>query len=309
MSNRSSDTLLHDSRSTVDLAPATPSPPARTSSDATTARERPVVTVRRRRWRRWVSGWPRLVSPIVVLAAWQLASSTGVLPASKMPSPINVFHTAVTLVRTNSPEYGTLQGAMLTSLERVAIGFAIGAGVGILLAVIAAMSRFGELAVDPVTQALRTVPLFGLIPVFIVWFGIGETPKIALIALAALFPLYLNTYAGIRGIDRKFGELGTVLHLDRREIVRHIVVPGALPQVLVGLRQSLGVAWLALVVSEQINAHAGLGFLITQAEQFLQINVIVVVLLVYCVLGLLTDWLVRIIERRALSWHQGLLSQ
>jgi sulfonate transport system permease protein len=244
-----------------------------------------------------------------VLVLWQLASSTGALPADKMPSPINVIHTTITLIRTNSPEFGTLQGALATSLERVAIGFAIGASVGILFATIAGLSRFGELAVDPVTQALRTVPLFGLIPVFIVWFGIGETPKIALIALAALFPLYLNTYAGIRGIDRKFGELGTVLHLRRVEVLRHIVVPGALPQVLVGLRQSLGVAWLALVVAEQINAHAGLGFLITQAEQFLQINVIVVVLLVYCVLGLLTDWLVRLIERKALTWHQGLRSQ
>ena len=100
-----------------------------------------------------------------------------------------------------------------------------------------------------------------------------------------------------------------MLHLSRSEVLRHVVLPGALPQVLVGLRQSLGVAWLALVVAEQINAHAGLGFLITQAEQFLQINVIVVVLLVYCVLGLLTDWLVRLIERKALTWHQGLRSQ
>jgi sulfonate transport system permease protein len=263
----------------------------------------------RRAWRGWLSGWPRLVSPVIVVVLWQLASSTGILPANKMPSPISVIHTTATLIRTNSPEYGTLQGALAISLERVAIGFAIGAVVGILLAVVAGMSRFGELAVDPVTQALRTVPLFGLIPVFIVWFGIGETPKIALIALAAMFPLYLNTFSGIRGIDRKFGELGKVLHLNRREVVRHIVIPGALPQVLVGLRQSLGIAWLALVVAEQINAHAGLGFLITQAEQFLQINVIVVVLLVYCLLGLLTDAFVRLIERRALSWHQGFTTQ
>ncbi len=298
MSDLSSDTLLHDSRATVE-SPAT----ASTQSASTP------IPVRRRRRRVWTRGWPRLVSPLLVLLLWQLASSTAVLPADKMPSPINVIHTTITLVRTRSPEFGTLQGAMATSLERVAIGFAIGASVGVLLAIIAGLSRFGELAVDPVTQALRTVPLFGLIPVFIVWFGIGETPKIALIALAALFPLYLNTYAGIRGIDHRFGELGTVLHLSRSEVLRHVVLPGALPQVLVGLRQSLGVAWLALVVAEQINAHAGLGFLITQAEQFLQINVIVVVLLVYCVLGLLTDWLVRLIERKALTWHQGLRSQ
>jgi sulfonate transport system permease protein len=265
----------------------------------------PLLSAPRRTWRGLGSKWSRLVSPLVVLGLWQLASSTGVLPAAKMPSPTALVHTTVTLIRTNSPEYGTLQGALATSLERVAIGFAIGASVGVLLAVIAGMSRLGELTVDPLAQALRTVPLFGLIPVFIVWFGIGETPKVALIALAALFPLYLNTFSGIRGIDGKYAELGNVLGLNRRGVIRHIVIPGALPQVLVGLRQSLGLAWLALVVAEQINAHAGLGFLITQAQQFLQISVIVVVLLVYCVLGLLTDWFVRIIERRALSWHRG----
>jgi sulfonate transport system permease protein len=261
-----------------------------------------------RRPKRRARGWPRVISPLVVLAGWQLASSTGVLPAAKMPSPIALVHTTVTLIRTNSPEYGTLQGALVTSLERVAIGFAIGATVGVILAVIAGLGRIGELAVDPVAQALRTVPLFGLIPVFIVWFGIGETPKVALVALAALFPLYLNTFSGIRGIDGKYRELGTVLGLNRREVIRHVVIPGALPNVLVGLRQSLGLAWLALVVAEQINAHAGLGFLITQAQQFLQISVIVVVLLVYCALGLLTDWFVRLIERRSLSWHAGFVS-
>jgi sulfonate transport system permease protein len=253
-------------------------------------------------------GWLRLISPLILLGGWQLASSTGALPAAKMPSPIALVHTTVTLIRTNSPEYGTLQGALATSLERVAIGFAIGATVGVLLAVIAGLGRIGELAVDPIAQALRTVPLFGLIPVFIVWFGIGETPKVALVALAALFPLYLNTFSGIRGIDGKYRELGAVLRLNRREVIRHVVIPGALPNVLVGLRQSLGLAWLALVVAEQINAHAGLGFLITQAQQFLQISVIVVVLLVYCALGLLTDWFVRLIERRTLSWHTGFVT-
>ena len=239
MSNPSSDTLVHDSGPTVSPPTATATPPRSSAAESITTSERPrggtppdsgttaLGTVRRRRWRGWAAGWPRLVSPLIVLLLWQLASSTGVLPTDKMPSPVNVVHTTVTLIRTPSPEFGTLQGALATSLERVAIGFAIGAVAGVVLAALAGLSRFGELAVDPVTQALRTVPLFGLIPVFIVWFGIGETPKIALIALAALFPLYLNTYAGIRGVDRRFGELGAVLHLGRREVLRHIVLPGA----------------------------------------------------------------------------------
>jgi sulfonate transport system permease protein len=156
---------------------------------------------------------------------------------------------------------------------------------------------------------LRTLPLFGLIPVFIVWFGIGELPKILLIAIAAAIPLYLNTFAGIRSVDAKLVEVGRVQQLRRTEPIRHVVLPGALPQMLTGLRLSLGASWLALVVAEQINANAGLGFMINQAEQFNRNDVIFVCLLVYCLLGLLTDALVRLLERRALSWRRNFLER
>jgi sulfonate transport system permease protein len=257
------------------------------------------------RWRR--AGWLRLISPIVVLALWQILSTTGVVSQQKLPSLTTLWSTGVHLITTDSPTYGTLQHAMLVSLERVAIGFVIGGGLAVILATIAGLSRFGENAVDPIMQALRTLPLFGLIPVFIVWFGIGESPKITLIALAAAIPLYLNTFAGIRGVDGKLGELGQVLGLKRGEMIRSIVLPGALPTILIGLRQSLGTAWLALVVAEQINANAGLGYIINQGETFLQQNVIFVALIVYLVLGLLTDYIVRLIERRALTWRRGIL--
>jgi sulfonate transport system permease protein len=251
----------------------------------------------------------RLVSPLAVLLIWQVVNTAGLISAQKLPPPTEIWHTAVTLVTTSSPAYGTLQGAMLVSLQRVAIGFAIGATVSLVLATVAGLSRFGENAVDPLMQMLRTLPLFGLIPVFIVWFGIGELPKLTLIALGAAIPLYLNTFAGIRGVDAKLAELGQVLHLRRSELIKDVVLPGALPQVLVGLRQSLGVAWLALVVAEQVNANAGLGFMISQATQFLRNDVIFVALLVYCALGLLTDALVRLLERRALVWRRGFLER
>jgi sulfonate transport system permease protein len=256
-------------------------------------------------WRR--SGWLRLISPLIVLILWQTLSTTGVVSQQKLPSLTTLWTTAVHLITTDSPTYGTLQHAMLISLERVAIGFVIGGGLAMILATIAGLSRFGENAIDPIMQALRTLPLFGLIPVFIVWFGIGESPKITLVALAAAVPLYLNTFAGIRGVDGKFFELGQVLGLKRGEMIRNIILPGALPTILVGLRQSLGTAWLALVVAEQINANAGLGFIINQGEQFLQQNVIFVALIVYLILGLLTDYIVRLIERRALTWRRGIL--
>jgi sulfonate transport system permease protein len=252
-------------------------------------------------------GWLRLISPVAVLALWEIIVVTGVVPQQKLPSLSTLWTTAVHLITTDSPTYGTLQHAMLISLERVAIGFVIGGGLAMILATIAGLSRFGENAIDPIMQALRTLPLFGLIPVFIVWFGIGESPKITLVALAAAVPLYLNTFAGIRGVDSKFFELGQVLGLKRGEMIRNIILPGALPTILVGLRQSLGTAWLALVVAEQINANAGLGFIINQGEQFLQQNVIFVALIVYLILGLLTDYIVRLIERRALTWRRGIL--
>ena len=252
-------------------------------------------------------GLLRLISPVVLLLLWQGESALGIVSTQKLPPPSEVWSTAVSLITTNSPAYGTLQGAMLVSLQRMAIGFALGGTVAVLLALVAGLSRFGENAVDPLLQILRMLPLFGLIPVFIVWFGIGELPKIILIALGAAIPLYLNTFAGIRSVDARLVEAGRALRLTRGEMIRHVILPGALPQVLTGLRQSLGVAWLALVVAEQVNANAGLGFMISQATQFLRNDVILVALAVYAILGLITDALVRLLERRALAWRRGLL--
>ena len=282
-------------------APSAAPPAARPAPAPAPAPARRVPRRRRNR------AWYRVISPLVFLAGWQLVSASGLVSQQKLPSPSMVLHTAVTLITTNSAAYGTLQSAMLVSLERVAIGFAVGGAAGLILAVIAGLSRLGENSVNPLMQMLRTLPLFGLIPVFIIWFGIGDLPKILLIALGAAIPLYLNTFSGIRNVDSKLAEAGTTLGLSRTEMIRHVILPGALPQILVGLRQSLGVAWLALVVAEQINANAGLGFMISQATQFLRNDVIFVALLVYCVLGLLTDALVRLLERRALAWRRGLL--
>lgn len=249
-------------------------------------------------------GWHRWVSPLVVVLLWQLASTLGLLPARLLAAPSQIASTALDLVGS-----GTLPTAIAVSLERVLLGFAAGAIAGVGFALVAGLSRAGENAVDPIMQMLRALPFFGLIPLFILWFGIGETPKVLLVALAVSFPLYLNTFAGIRGVDGKLAEVARTLRLGRAALVRHIVLPGALPQTLVGLRQSLGVAWLALIVAEQINADAGLGYMINDAREFLRTDVIVVGLLVYSALGLLTDALVRLLERRALAWRREFLSR
>ena len=198
---------------------------------------------------------------------------------------------------TNSPTYGTLQASLLASCERWAIGLAIGVTAGVLLAIVTGLSRVGEGIADPILQALRSIPLLGLIPLFIVWFGIGELPKILFVVLSALFPIYLAMFAGIRGVDNKLGELGHVLGLSRAEMIRHIVLPGALPSALTGLQLSVVSSLLALVVGEQINATSGLGFMITQAQQFLNNSVIMVALIVYGILGLLANGAVRLLQQ------------
>jgi sulfonate transport system permease protein len=245
-------------------------------------------------------GLLRLVSPIVLLLLWQAASSSGLLPERFVASPVKIARTAVDLTTA-----GTLPDAITVSLQRVAIGFAIGAAAGVVLALAAGLSRLGENAVDPPMQMLRALPFYGLIPLFILWFGIGETPKVALVALGVAFPLYLNTFAGIRSVDGRLTEAGRVLRLSRTALIRHVILPGALPQTLVGLRQSLGVAWLALIVAEQVNADSGLGWMINDARDFMRTDVIVVGLVVYSALGLLTDAFVRLIERRALAWRRA----
>jgi sulfonate transport system permease protein len=265
-----------------------------------------VISDRAWRGRRGLAGrgWLRLVSPVVLIGIWQLLSATGVLPPSRLASPVSIAHTAYNLVVVNSPAYGTLQGSLLVSSERWGIGFSLGVVIAVILAVLSGLSRVGEYALDPVVNALRSVPLLGLLPLFIVWFGIGDLPKDLIVLLGALFPMYINTFAGIRSVDPKLGELGQVLGLSRWELVWHVVLPGALPQALTGLRLSVIASLLALVVGEQINANAGLGFMMNQAETFLANNVIVVALIVYALLGVIADSIVRRIERKALAWRQ-----
>lgn len=262
---------------------------------------------RRPRRRVRLGSW-RWVSPLVLLIVWQLTHVFSLVSPDKLPPPSMVATTAYNLVVHPTPAFGSLQHALLISAERFALGFAFGGSIAVLLALSAALSRVGDAAIDPLVQMVRMLPLFGLVPVFIVWFGIGQLPKVILVALAAAVPLYLNLYSAVRSVDGRLYELGRVLHLTRRERLLTIVLPAATPQTLVGLRQSLGTAWLALVVAEQVNANAGLGFMINQAAAFLRNDVIFVALLVYTVLGLLTDAIVRAFERRALAWRTDLVS-
>ncbi len=245
----------------------------------------------------------RLISPLVLLACWQAASSAGVLPARILTSPWAVLQAGWALAAT-----GALGHHLLVSLARVVVGLAIGGSLGVAFALLAGLSRRGEAIIDAPLQMLRTLPFVGLVPLFILWFGIGETPKIALVALGSLFPIYLTLFGGIRGVDRKLVEAATIFGLGRFAIIRHVILPGALPAALVGLRYAMGIAWLSLVVAEQINAGAGIGYLIADARDFLRTDIIVVGLAMYALLGLAGDALVRVLERRVMRTRPGLIA-
>ena len=247
--------------------------------------------------RQWPN-WRRYVSPLVLVLIWQAACTAGLLSPRTLASPGQILDTFWGLLAS-----GELPWHLLVSLGRVTAGLAIGLTIGAGLALAAGLSRLGEDLVDAPVQMLRTLPFLALVPLFILWFGIGETPKIALVALGTAFPIYLNLFAGIRGVDPRLAEMGRVFGLDRRGLIRHVVLPGAMPSALVGLRYSLGVAWLSLVVAEQVNANAGIGYLINDARDFLRTDVILVGLMLYALLGLGADALVRALERRALAWR------
>ena len=268
------------------------------SSLAASATTAPAARRRTRRAARTTA--IRWLSPLAILALWQLASSTGLLDERTLASPLELARTARELL-----ESGQLTDAIGVSLRRALVGLLIGGVAGVVLGTIAGLSKLGDAVVDPPMQMVRTLPLFGLVPLFILWFGIGETPKVLLIALGVVIPLYLNLVAALRSIDPELLEVARSLRLTRWERARHIIVPGALPGTLVGFRQALGIAWLALIVAEQVNAGAGLGFLVNNARDVLRTDIIVVGLLCYAALGLLTDAIVRALERRALRWRDA----
>ncbi|WP_333756035.1 ABC transporter permease, partial [Streptomyces sp. IBSBF 3352] len=245
----------------------------------------------------------RLAGPLLLVVLWAAASAAGALDPGAIPAPWTVVETGAHLWTD-----GTLPDDVLTSLQRAATGFVIGLTAGVVLALASGLTRTGEALIDGTVNLNRAIPTLGLIPLFILWLGIGETFKIAIIAIVVYIPIYLNTHAALSGIDSRFVELAEVQGLNRLRFIRQIVVPGALPGFFVGLRLGVTGSWLGLVVLEQINATSGLGYLMFQAQNYGQTDVILVGLVVYGIFGLVSDTAVRLIERRVLSWRRTLSS-
>ncbi|PGH59130.1 ABC transporter permease [Azospirillum palustre] len=238
------------------------------------------------------------IAPVLLIAVWEWLARNGWIAPHVLPAPSKVVATAWKLAL-----HGTLLRDLGTSLLRAAAGFAIGGGIGFALGTLVGFSRLAEALVDRSVQMIRAIPFLALLPLVIVWFGVGEGQKIFLVSLGVAFPVYINTTLGIRQVDPKLLELGRVRGLSTALLIRRIVLPGALPSILTGVRYALATAWLALVVAETIGAQAGLGFLAMDAREFLRTDVIVLTIVIYALIGVLADSLARLLERRLLAWH------
>jgi sulfonate transport system permease protein len=241
------------------------------------------------------------LGPVLLVGIWCVGSAVGFIDERTLSAPWTVTSTARDLIET-----GRLQESLATSAVRAALGLAFGVFAGTALAVVAGLSRLGESLVDGPVQVKRSIPSLALIPLLILWFGINEEMKVITIALGVMVPVYIHTLNGLRSIEGRYGELAETLDVRRIEFVRRVVLPGALPGFLLGLRFAVTAALLGLVVVEQINTTSGIGHMITLASNYGQTDVIVVGLVVYAALGLVADGIVRLIERKALSWRNTL---
>ncbi len=241
-----------------------------------------------------------LVLPIFVLVIWQLSVSLLHVPNTVLPAPSHILASLQELIAS-----GELFGHLKISVTRALIGFLLGASLGLLFGTVTGLSNKTEQFLDPSLQMLRTVPHLALAPLFILWFGLGELSKILLIALGAFFPLYVNTLLGIRGVDKKLFDVARILEFSRWQQVTKLILPASLPNILLGVRLSLGAAWLGLVVSELMGASEGIGYLIMDARQFTRTEVVFVGIIIFALGGKLADSLVRVLESRLLKWRDS----
>ena len=238
--------------------------------------------------------------PAAILVAWELASRSGVLSARILPEPAAVLAAFWQLLRS-----GELAHHVAVSTVRAFSALALGGGLGLLLGLVTGTWKGAEAVLDTTLQMLRNIPALALIPLVILWFGIDEAAKLVLVAVGVFFPVYLNTFHGIRNVDRDLIEMARSYGLSGWQLYAQVILPGALPSILVGLRFSLGLMWVLLIVAETLSAQAGIGYLTMNAREFLQTDIVLVGILLYAVLGKLADVVARWLERAWLPWHRG----
>lgn len=246
--------------------------------------------------------WHRLlpwVIPVVLIILWQVAVTAGWLDSQLIPSPLSVLEDGVTLWQT-----GELEKNVSISLFRATVGFAIGGSLGFVLGLMNGLSKVARGLTDTTIQMFRNIPHLSLIPLVIILLGIGESAKISLVCVGVLFPIYINTYSGIRGIDPELMEMGRAYGLNRRQLFSKIVFPGALPTILVGVRYALGVMWTTLIVAETISSNSGIGYMASNAQEFMDMDTVLLCIVIYALLGKLSDIIAKTLESLCLEWQE-----
>ncbi|MFZ1181392.1 MAG: aliphatic sulfonate ABC transporter permease SsuC [Herbaspirillum sp.] len=272
----------------VSIASSTSSPLASQTTKAATARQ---------------GGSAKLLSwalPVGLIVFWEIAAQAGWLSSRILPEPLAVLRAAWNLAVT-----GELWRHLGVSAGRAASGFAVGGCLGLLLGLLTGTFRQAETLLDTTLQMVRNIPALALIPLIILWFGIDETAKLFLVSVGVFFPIYLNTFHGIRSVDKGLIEMAKSYRLSGWPLYRDVILPGALPSILVGVRFALGLVWVLLIVAETISAQAGIGYMTMNAREFLQTDVVLVGILLYALLGKLADVLARSLEKFWLRWHPG----
>ena len=238
------------------------------------------------------------VLPAGLLLFWQYVADAGWIGMRTLPAPLAILRAAATLTAS-----GELPRHVAISCERAALGFVIGGGLGLLVGVVNGASITAARLTDTTLQMLRNIPHLAIIPMVILWFGIGEPAKIFLVAVGVFFPVYLNTFHGVRLVEGGLIEMARIYRLGPLALFWRVVLPGALPSILLGVRYGLGIMWLTLIVAETISSSSGIGYMTMNAREFLQTDVVLVGVLLYALLGKFADTMAKGLERLCLAWH------
>ncbi|MCT2536061.1 ABC transporter permease [Aquibacillus koreensis] len=266
----------------------------------------PEKSIDRPRAKRNLKGWKPVllgsIFPIILILVWELLSKMGVFPPYQLPAPSVIFLTIVELAKD-----GSLWGHIGVTTYRVFAGFVLGTGVAIVLGSLVGFFKNAEQLFDPMIQAFRSIPSLAWVPLFILWMGIGEPSKIAMIAVGVFFPVYLNIVSGILGVDRKIIEVGKMYGLNTFQLITRIILPASMPSFLVGLRSGLGLGWMFVVAAELMGASQGLGFLLVYGQNMAQPETIIASIVLFAIIGKLSDWILKAIETKSLHWQDRLV--
>jgi sulfonate transport system permease protein len=239
------------------------------------------------------------IVPIVILIVWQVAAQMGWILGRILPPPLTILKAAFKLTAS-----GELLTDIVISTGRALSGLLVGGSIGFLLGMSNGLFKLSEKLLDTTVQMVRTIPNLALLPLVILWFGIGDSARLFLVSFGVFFPIYINTFHGIRNVDPDLIEMGQVYGLSRWQLFREVIFPGALPSILVGVRLSLGIMWLTLIVAETIAVESGIGYLAATAREFIRADVLMFVVVLYAILGKLSDEVTRLLEKRLLKWQR-----